>query len=108
MVADAPDKAFVSPAFSTDGRQMAFTALPPEGAGRIDIFTVGVDGANLQQLTKGPGRKYGPTWASDTIFFSCDRDGQENIWSIRADPATPATVATTVDAVGYRAAMGGQ
>jgi len=109
LVADSSDKAFVSPAFNTDGRQMAFAALPPEGAGRIDIFTVDVDGENLQQLTKGPGRKYGPTWATDTIFFSCDRDGQENIWSIRVDPATPTrTAERTVDAAaGYRAAIGG-
>ena len=40
LVADDPEKAYVSPAFSGDGRQLAFAAWPPEGAGRIDIFTV--------------------------------------------------------------------
>jgi len=110
LVADSADKAFVSPSFSTGGGQLAFAALPPEGSGRIDIYIVDVDGENMQQLTKGPGRKYGPVWAANTIYFSCDRDGQENIWSIQVDSPAPRTVARTVDAAaGYpQAAMGGR
>ena len=93
LVADAPDRAFLSPAFSADGCRLAFASVAPAGAGQVDIYTVDLDGQNLQQLTKGPGRKFGPTWVGEAIYFSCDRDGQENIWSVRAD--TPARAALT-------------
>ncbi len=98
LVADAPDRAYLSPTFSDDGRQLAFASVAPEGAGRIDIYTVDLDGQNLQQLTKGPGRKYGPTWAGEAIYFSCDRDGQENIWSVHVDaPQHSAATETGTD-----------
>ena len=87
-IANAPNKAYVSPAFSSDGRQVAFAALPPDGRGQIDIYTIDIDGDNLRQVTRGPGRKYGPTWSGNTIFFSSDRDGPENIWSINVDESS--------------------
>ncbi|MFW6155613.1 MAG: TolB family protein [Planctomycetota bacterium] len=105
LVADAPNRAFLSPAFSTDGRRLAFASVAPEGAGRVDIYTVDLNGENLRQLTKGPGRKFGPTWAGEAIYFSCDRDGQENIWSVHVDEAPTAVTGTGIDdyrAVGRR------
>ncbi|NLF30831.1 MAG: TolB family protein [Planctomycetes bacterium] len=92
LVADAPDRAFLSPSFSADGRRLAFASVAPQGVGQVDIYTVDLDGRNLQQLTRGPGRKYGPTWVGESIYFSCDRDGQENIWSVRTEGHAPSAL----------------
>ncbi len=97
LVASEPDKAFVNPSFSADGKKLAFAAMAGDGATQTDIYTVGLDGESLQQLTKGPGRKYGPAWAAGAIFFSSDRDGQENIWSVQADSGAIRTAADMIE-----------
>lgn len=95
QVASAPDTAYLCPAFSADGSQLAFAAITPEGGpDATDIYSVDVNGESLQRLTKGPGRKFGPMWAGDRIFFSFNRGGQENIWSVQVESG-PKVVATS-------------
>lgn len=92
LIASSAQTAFISPAFSADGEQLAFSALQTAGSAVVgsDIYAVSVDGANLRRLTQGPGRKYNPTWAGQRIFFCSNRDGLENIWSVRADTGATA------------------
>jgi TolB protein len=50
----------------------------------FDIWTVDVDGTNLNQLTSNEGQDWNPDWSSDgRIYFSSSRvDGGANIWSV--------------------------
>jgi Tol biopolymer transport system component len=60
-----------SPAWSPDGRTLAFTGRPG-GA----IYTVHADGTELRKLTHGPGWNIGPRWSPDgrRILFLSFRD----------------------------------
>jgi Tol biopolymer transport system component len=83
LVISSPRMAYVSPSFSSDGAELAFTALSPTRPDADgDIMVVSVEGENLHRLTAGPGQKFGPVWAMDRVYFSSSRDGTENIWSV--------------------------
>ena len=49
-----------SPAFSPNGRHIAFTSTR---AGKDQIFTIDRDGQNLRQLTKAGENRY-PNWSN--------------------------------------------
>jgi len=96
-VASSPSAAYISPAWSADGTQIAFTAVSPvrdqvdgqeilriSGAGRSDVVVVDASGRGLQRLTDGRGENYAPSWAIDgRIFFTAKLRSSETIWSIR-------------------------
>lgn len=96
LVAGAPDAAYVSPAFSADGRSLAFASIAAtyEGA-KAQICTVDIDGGNLQVLTHGLEQKFCPTWGGGRVYYCSNRDGYENIWSVQAETA-PAPAAAAV------------
>jgi photosystem II stability/assembly factor-like uncharacterized protein len=48
------------PAWSPDGRQIAFASVRD---GNMDIFAIHVDGSNLTRLTDHPGEDSNPDWA---------------------------------------------
>jgi Tol biopolymer transport system component len=52
-----------SPAWSPDGKKVAFTKV--KGTDALQIYTVDVDGSNLQQLTSGETSAGTPTWSPD-------------------------------------------
>jgi TolB protein len=98
-IAAEPDAALICPAWSADGRQIAFCRVAAGGLsgslggatvrpGQADIYVVDVDGANRVRLTDG-GANFGPCFSGEgRLFFSTDRDGRERIWSLR--PMAPA------------------
>ncbi|MGE3402798.1 MAG: Tol-Pal system beta propeller repeat protein TolB [Vicinamibacterales bacterium] len=49
-----------SPAFSPNGRHLAFTSTR---AGRVQVFTIGRDGRNPRQITRD-GNNYTPSWSN--------------------------------------------
>jgi TolB protein len=96
-----------SPAFSHDGRKIAFSSdrggkpessysadvrkipgsegLPVSGA--HDIYMIGVDGTGLTHLTSEPSANYEPVWSPDDrhIAFVSDRLGRHNLYVMAAD-----------------------
>jgi Tol biopolymer transport system component/DNA-binding winged helix-turn-helix (wHTH) protein len=71
------------PAWSPDGRSIAFDASPD---GRTAIFTVAPEGGVLRRITEGPGDNRNPAWSRDGkwIYFESNSSGA---WQIYARPA---------------------
>ncbi|MCB9839112.1 MAG: PD40 domain-containing protein [Phycisphaeraceae bacterium] len=91
-IASSPVAAIVNPAWSPDGRRLAFATIPnpdhkygerPENA---DIWIIDIDGGARANLTNGLFVNLMPTWGKDNaIYFVSDRSGRDNLWSI--DPS---------------------
>jgi TolB protein len=79
-----------TPAWSPDGKSIAFAALDVD---HFDIFTMTKDGSNLKRMTaakKPNGRaanNESPSWSPDgrAIMFSSDRTGKNQIYLIAPD-----------------------
>lgn len=71
------------PAWSPDGQTIAFSR---DVGGNVDIYTVNVDGSNLQRLTDTPGHDTLPAYMpnGDLVFRSA-RSGGWSIWKMKGD-----------------------
>jgi Tol biopolymer transport system component len=75
---------FSSPAWSPDGTSIAF--ISSDTSGDEQIFTIGIDGTEMKQVTMVPNKKWGVSWQKEGIFFfSYDAKGLESIYIIQAD-----------------------
>lgn len=82
MDADGTDKVkifnsfstIIVPKFSTDGQKIAFSSTEP---GNQEIYTVNVDGSNVQRLTNDSNPDTSPSYSPDgsNILFVSGRDG---------------------------------
>jgi len=70
------------PAFSPDGRKVAYTSWRAGVGG--DIWTMDPDGGNPVQLTTNPADDLIPSWfpQMDQVAFLSFRDQQHRIWSV--------------------------
>jgi len=70
-----------SPAFSPDGRRLAFAALQ-NGIG--DIFTVDIDSGKVDNLTKDDFADYAPTFSPDgkTVVYLTRISGNEKLFTL--------------------------
>jgi TolB protein len=89
-VVASTNSAIVAPAWSPDGKKLAFATVvdPTQGKGKTqqDVWTINSDGTNRQRLTDGSGVSIAPFWASDNrVYFVSNRGGTEAIWSSRTD-----------------------
>lgn len=92
--------AAITPAWSPNGEYLAFATVHKsrltEWQGRIyaadDIYVVRRDGTDLTQVTRHPAADWYPTWSRDPnrpdspegrLFFTSNRDGKANVWSVR-------------------------
>jgi eukaryotic-like serine/threonine-protein kinase len=76
----------VQPAFSPDGKRIAFWRI--DGASQRDIGTVGVDGGEVVLLTEDAALDWNPVWSHDGryVYFGSDRGGTMGLWRIAVDP----------------------
>jgi TolB protein len=75
------------PAWSPDGRKLAFVRLDP-GLARTPIYVMNADGSGLRNLTPKPvGANTGPAWSPDgrTLAFVSDRGDNSEIYVMNAD-----------------------
>ena len=92
---------FAAPYPSPDGQWLSFNSLPPHE----EIFVSRSDGTGMRQLTNDGVRNRNPTWSPDgqRIVFMSNRDGMNQIWSIKPDGSglrrltSPKTGATTLN-----------
>jgi TolB protein len=74
------------PAWSPDGRRIAFTHVVPPNS--FDIWAVNADGSGLRQLTGEPGSDNYPAWSPDggsIVYSSDDRPKRNGLWIMGAD-----------------------
>ncbi len=76
-----------SPAFSPDGRLIAFQ---PDTKSDEDIYLMDADGSNVRRLTDSPGNERHAAWSRDgsRIAFQSDRDGNREIYIVEIASGT--------------------
>jgi TolB protein len=68
-----PPGSHIMPAYSPDGKRIAFTST--RGDGNVDIYVMNADGSNERRLTTHPDADTSPTWSpsGNQIAFTSDR-----------------------------------
>lgn len=103
-IVSSPVAACVNPAFSPDGKRIAFAVIPnpdsqsgptPEIA---DLWITNIDGTGRSNLTGGLFTNLMPTWGHDQrIYFISNRSGSDNIWALRPERAILAATGPTTN-----------
>lgn len=93
-IASSASSALINPAWSPDGRWIAYAEVPASGEeaprprgsklpAEASLWMIGADGTGRVNLASGPGASLMPTWSGDQrLFFVSNRAGGENIWSM--------------------------
>ena len=83
IITSTSQSPITSPAFSPDGRKIAFTRTV-SGNADIYVWTLGI--GTIKRITTHPGYDGLPTWSPDgsKIAFESARSGQSQIWTMNA------------------------
>ena len=104
-IAASANAATITPAWSPDGKFVAFSTVVDPDADKsnvppvADLWIVSKDGADRAKLTHGQFANLQPAWSVDgSIYIVSNRAeiGVENIWSIRADRVLQVIAAPSV------------
>jgi len=96
QILSSPSFSAVEPAFSPDGERLVFVAIEhgSRQSESCDLWSVRIDGTDLVRLTNTPEPEYGPAWSgigregeTGRVFFTSERDGRVNIWSLAPELA---------------------
>ena len=94
LVDSSPTSYDSAPAWSPDGRQIAFESTMD---GDREIYVINADGTNLRQLTHNTLWDEGPAWSPDAtkLAFSSGADDLHlDIWTMNADGSDPRQLTT--------------
>jgi Tol biopolymer transport system component len=83
------------PAYSPDGKRIAFASARDAGAGGTSsIYVMNADGSEARRLTEVGEQDIAPVWSKDGawIYFESERDGLPRIWSMRKDGSEPTAI----------------
>ena len=85
----------IAPAFSPDGRRLAFQRIPTTAVS--DIWVAEASGANAKRITFDNRLLEGPTWTEDgqSLIFSSARLGAGRLWRVAAAGGTPEALPDT-------------
>jgi TolB protein len=80
-----------SPAWSPDGRQLAFVRTRSGAGGSAEVYVVNADGGGLRNLTNNAVDDTYPAWSPDgsAIAFVSSRDGNREIYRMYPDGSGP-------------------
>lgn len=86
QVINVPGSYVSSPAFSLDGKQIAFSARSDSGVDS-DVFVADADGSGKRNITRHPSIDTSPTWSPTgrQIAFISDRSRSPQVWAVDAD-----------------------
>ena len=75
------------PAWSPDGRKIAFQSHRRFGGSKPEIYVMNADGSGKRNLTRNPANDGSPSWSPDgrRIAFVSDRDGRPEAHVMNAD-----------------------
>lgn len=89
----------LAPAWSPDGKQVAFVSMRHDPSG--EIYVMNADGTGVRRLTESEGSDFSPTWSKDgksIAFVSARQDPAGDIYTMNAD-GTGVTRVTNVAGV---------
>jgi len=97
------------PAWSPDGRQLAFSSRRTEGEDWTEIYVITSDGMDTKRLTFNKGGLSGccedaaPTWSPDSqwLAFISKRDGNSEVYKMRRDGSQPSRLTRDSTFDGY-------
>jgi TolB protein len=77
-------EAYRDPAWSPDGRKIAFVS---DRTGNSEVYVMNADGTGQRNLTRNPAFDADPTWSPDArkIAFASNRDGKYGVYVMNAD-----------------------
>lgn len=111
-ITEDPNWFDVHPAFSPDGRRIAFVRTRPLGSGS-GVWVCAADGTRARQLAGGASageRLVSPVWLSDTELVyvrdpKIDRQPEMELWQVNTDKGSPSRVLSFRDLVPGRGAI---
>lgn len=88
------------PAFSPDGKQIAFTSRRDND---FEIYLMNADGSDQRRLTRNPGLDVRPAFSPDgkTIAFTSNREGSYAIYLMNADGSNPRRLTSGFESCDY-------